>query len=91
MLISEKLFEEICDTLGRIKLELLRKENMHLIDLNEKVFQLENVCSFIQTKRALNNKIDNAIAGCNQALINQLLEVKKQAENNLSQQERELL
>lgn len=91
MIISERLFEEISDVLGNIKLELMRKENIHLIKLKKDVEVLENVCNFINTKRALNTQIDNAIKGYNQSLVNQLIEIKRQAENNLTETEKDLL
>lgn len=91
MIISEDLFDTIRDTLGKIKLELMRKENIHLQELTEEVTLLENVCSFISIKRSLNKRIDLAIAGYNQPLVNQLIDIKKKAELQLTDKERELL
>lgn len=91
MIISEELFDCINDTLGKIKLEFMRKENSHLKELTETVSQLENVCNFISLKRSLNRRIDHAIAGYNQPLVNQLIDIKKQAEMQLTEKERALL
>lgn len=91
MIISEDLFDTISETLGKVKLELMRKENIHLQELSEEVTLLENVCSFISLKRSLNKRIDYAIAGYNQPLVNQLIDVKKQAEMQLTEKERALL
>lgn len=91
MIISEDLFDAISDTLGKVRLELMRKENLHLQELSEEVTLLENVCSFISLKRSLNRRIDHAIAGYNQPLVNQLIDIKKKAELQLSDKERELI
>lgn len=91
MIISEELFDAMTDTLGKVRLELMRKENIHLQELTEDVTLLENVCSFIALKRSLNRRIDHAIAGYNQPLVNQLIDIKKKAELQLSDKERELI
>lgn len=91
MIISEDLFDAISDTLGKVRLELMRKENIHLQELSEDVTLLENVCGFIALKRSLNRRIDHAIAGYNQPLVNQLIEIKKKAELQLTDKERELI
>ena len=91
MIISEDLFDAISDTLGKVRLELMRKENIHLQELTENVTLLENVCSFIALKRSLNRRIDHAIAGYNQPLVNQLIDIKKKAELQLTNKERELI
>lgn len=91
MIISEDLFDAISDTLGKVRLELMRKENIHLQELTENVTLLENVCSFIALKRSLNKRIDYAIAGYNQPLVNQLIDIKKKAELQLTDKERELI
>ena len=91
MIISEELFDAISDTLGKVRLELMRKENLHLQELSDEVTLLENVCSFISLKRSLNRRIDHAIAGYNQPLVNQLIDIKKKAELQLSNKERELI
>ncbi len=85
VIISEKLFEELYDTIDQARRETLNFETKC------KLTKVDNVLLYIKTKRILSEKIDLAIAEYNKKDAGIFIGMKDDLLKMLTAEEKELL